>query len=181
MVPCVASSSTDCMISTTTLQWRHNERDSVSNHQPHYCLLNHLFRRRSKKTSKVRVTGLCAGNSPGTSSCKNLVVLFDTCLIIMFIIVSKRWQQMNTFWNTNQATTFEHINTCEHITKFCFEFRNSRPVSISPFPSIGIRTINNQTFSTSESVQMCRSKCVINSLRSSDAYMRRQTNHHWFR
>ena len=28
--------------------------------------LNRLFRRRSKKTSKLRVTGLCAGNSPGT-------------------------------------------------------------------------------------------------------------------
>ena len=27
---------------------------------------NRLFRRRSKKTSKLRVTGLCAGNSPGT-------------------------------------------------------------------------------------------------------------------
>ena len=43
------------------LQWRHNERDVVSNHQPHDCLLNCLFRRRSKKTSKFRVTGLCAG------------------------------------------------------------------------------------------------------------------------
>ena len=30
-----------------TLQWRHNGRDSVSNHQPHDC----LFRRRWKKTS----------------------------------------------------------------------------------------------------------------------------------
>ena len=49
-----------------TLRWRRNERDSVSNHQPHDCLLNRLFRRRSKKTSKLRVTGLCAGNSPGT-------------------------------------------------------------------------------------------------------------------
>ena len=49
-----------------TLQWRHNERYSVSNHQPHDCLLNRLFGRRSKKTSKLRVTGLCAGNSPGT-------------------------------------------------------------------------------------------------------------------
>ena len=48
------------------LQWRHNERGSVSNHQPPDCLLNRLFRRRSKKTSKLRVTGLCAGNSPGT-------------------------------------------------------------------------------------------------------------------
>ena len=50
---------------TRTLRWRHNDHDSVSNHQPHGCLLNRLFRRRSKKTSKLRVTGLCVGNSPG--------------------------------------------------------------------------------------------------------------------
>ena len=49
-----------------SLQWRHNAHDSVSNHQPHYCLLNRLVRRKSKKTSKLRVTGLCAGNSPET-------------------------------------------------------------------------------------------------------------------
>ena len=49
-----------------SLQWRHNGPDRVSNHQPHQCLLNRLFRRRSKKTSKLRVTGLCAGNSPET-------------------------------------------------------------------------------------------------------------------
>ena len=49
-----------------SLLWRHNGLDSVSNHQPHDCLLNRLFRRRSKKTSKLRVAGLCAGNSPGT-------------------------------------------------------------------------------------------------------------------
>ena len=33
---------------TSALRWRHNERDSVSNHQPRDCLLNRLFRRRSK-------------------------------------------------------------------------------------------------------------------------------------
>ena len=48
------------------LQWRHDRRDSVSNHQPHDCLLNRLFRRRSMKTSKLRVRGLCAGTSPWT-------------------------------------------------------------------------------------------------------------------
>ena len=48
------------------LRWRHNGCDSVSNHRPRHCLLSRLFRRRSKKTSKLRVTGLCAGNSPGT-------------------------------------------------------------------------------------------------------------------
>ena len=45
-----------------TLQWRHNEHDGVTNHQPHDCLLNRIFRRRSKKTSKLLVTGLCEGN-----------------------------------------------------------------------------------------------------------------------
>ena len=50
----------------TSLLWRHNGNDCVPNHQPHHCLLNCLFGRRSKKTSKLRVTGLCVGNSPGT-------------------------------------------------------------------------------------------------------------------
>ena len=53
-----------------TFQWRHNGHDSFSNHKPHDCLLSRLFsrlfRRRSKETSKLRVTGLCGGNSPGT-------------------------------------------------------------------------------------------------------------------
>ena len=46
------------------LQCHHNDHDGVLNHQPHGCLLNRLFRRRSKRTSKLRVTGLCVGNSP---------------------------------------------------------------------------------------------------------------------
>ena len=48
------------------LRWRNNELDGVSDHQPDDCLLNLLFRRRSQETSKLRVTGLCAGNSPET-------------------------------------------------------------------------------------------------------------------
>ena len=47
------------MDGNVALHWRHNDHDGVSNHQPHGCLLNRLFRRRSKKTSKLRVTGLC--------------------------------------------------------------------------------------------------------------------------
>ena len=47
------------------LHWCHNDHDSVSNHQSYGCLLNRFFGGRSKKTSKLLVTGLCAGNSPG--------------------------------------------------------------------------------------------------------------------
>ena len=53
------------MIKMHTLRWRHNGCDSVSNHQPRDCLLSRLFIHRSKKTWKLRVTGLCVGNSPG--------------------------------------------------------------------------------------------------------------------
>ena len=40
---------------------------AITSHQPHRCLLNRLFGRRSKKTSKFCVTGLCVENSPVTS------------------------------------------------------------------------------------------------------------------
>ena len=53
-----------CFVVVNSLRWHHNGHDGISNHQPHYCLLNRLFGCRSKKTSKLRVTGLCAGNSP---------------------------------------------------------------------------------------------------------------------
>ena len=61
----ISTVATDALV--LTLPWRHNQRDGISNHQSHDCLLNHLFRCRSKKTSKLRVTGLCVGNSPVTS------------------------------------------------------------------------------------------------------------------
>ena len=41
-------------------------RDGVSNLKPHDCLLNRLFKVQIKETSKLRVTGLCEGNSPVT-------------------------------------------------------------------------------------------------------------------
>ena len=44
-----------------SLQWRHNGRNGVSKHRCLGCLHNRLLRRRSKKTPKIRVTGLCGG------------------------------------------------------------------------------------------------------------------------
>ena len=55
-----------CYDALSALLWCHNGHDGISYHQPYHCLLNHIFWRRSKKTSKLRVTGLCAGNSPVT-------------------------------------------------------------------------------------------------------------------
>ena len=76
-----------------TIHWRHTGRDGVSNHQPHDCLLNRLFRRRSKKTSDLRVVGLCAVNSPVTdefpaqmaSNAENVSILWRHHACIVFL------------------------------------------------------------------------------------------------
>ena len=49
-----------------TLQRRHNESDDVSIHQRVDYMLNRLFRCRSKKPSKLRVTDRYEGNPPVT-------------------------------------------------------------------------------------------------------------------
>ena len=41
----------------SALQWRHDECDGVSNHQPHGCLLNRLFRCRGNRTLWGECTG----------------------------------------------------------------------------------------------------------------------------
>ena len=81
-----------------TLQWLHNGRDSVSNHQTHDCLLRRLFKYRSKKTSKLRVTGLCAGNSPGTGE-------FPAQMVSNAENVSIWWRhhELNTWWLDKMA------------------------------------------------------------------------------
>ena len=62
-----------CLAITQThvdsLWWRHNGHDGVSNHRRLDYVLNRLFRCKSKKTSKLHVTGLCVGNSPVTDEC----------------------------------------------------------------------------------------------------------------
>ena len=45
----------------------HNERDGVSNNQPRDCLLNRLFRRRSKKTSTSQASVRRIHQSPVNS------------------------------------------------------------------------------------------------------------------
>ena len=97
-------------ISEHTLRWRHYWRVNVSNHQPCDCLFNRSFTRRSKKTSKLRVTGLCAGNSPVTgefpaqmaSNAENVSIWWrHHDLLIMFMgtscKIALRWTPQTTF------------------------------------------------------------------------------------
>ena len=88
-----------------TLQWRHNQRDGVSNHQPHDCLLNRLFRHRSK----LCVTGLCEGNSPVTGefpaqkdcSVENIFIWWrhhDVGCEVIHLSIPSRHAWLNRHW-----------------------------------------------------------------------------------
>ena len=80
-----------------SLPWRHNGWDGVLNHQPHGCLLNRSFRNRSKKTSKLSFTGLCAGNSPVTGE-------FPAQMASNVENVSIWWRHHDVLWVNSSDT-----------------------------------------------------------------------------
>ena len=67
----------------SSLLWRHNGGECVSNHQPHDCLINHLFRRRSKETSKIR----WPVNSPHKGPVTRKIFQFDDVIMCFFVFV----------------------------------------------------------------------------------------------
>ena len=89
-----------------TLQWRHNELYGVLNHRRLHCLLNCWFRRRSKKTSKFRVTGLCVGNSPVTGE-------FPAQKASNAVNVSIWWRHHDSFHTSNENGTCHLTATIE--------------------------------------------------------------------
>ena len=126
------------MISAATLlpSWRHNGRNSVRNHQPHDCLRNRLFRRRSKKTSKLRVTGLCAGNSPGTgefpaqmaSKAENASIWWRHHACVIWFLGNQIFVNPKSTWSI-YAVILRLINneTIEHPDYREFVWRNNWP------------------------------------------------------
>ena len=91
---CIFSHKTDP--GPVSLHWRQNDHDGVSNHQPHGCLLNCLFRCRSKKTSKLRVTGLCVGNSPGPVNSQHKGPVTRKMFPFDDVIMLLTWINLNT-------------------------------------------------------------------------------------
>ena len=75
-----------------SLQWRHNEHDGVSNHRRLHCLLNCWFRRRSKKTSKLCVSGLCAQKASNAENvsiwCRHHVHIYLIFLLDFYLKAS---------------------------------------------------------------------------------------------
>ena len=66
-----------------TLQWRHNEHDGVSNHQPHDYLLNRLFKAQIKENSKNR----WPVNFPHNGSVTRKMCPFDDVIMIYYALI----------------------------------------------------------------------------------------------
>ena len=93
--------STDT-VTSGPLQCRHNELDGVSNHRRLDCLLNGLFRRRSRKTSKLRASGLCEGYAPVAGEFpvqrySDVELPFDDVIMVPFICEIRRSVERNRF------------------------------------------------------------------------------------
>ena len=102
------------ILSGPSLQWRHNGRDRVSNHQPRECLLNHLIRYRSKKTSKFRVTGLCEGNSPETAEFPTQRASNAENISIWWRIMLRKESAGNR-WITLQMASYKHTGDTDDV------------------------------------------------------------------
>ena len=75
------------------LQWCHNELDGVSIRRLIDCLVGRLFRRRSKKPSKLRVNWLWEGNSHVTGPVTQEMISFNDV-----IKVKGNWASKTTPW-----------------------------------------------------------------------------------
>ena len=119
-----------------SLQWRHNGPDGVSNHWLLDCLLSRLFRRRSKKTSKLCVTGLCEGNSPVTGEFPSLMASTTR--------VPTRWP---IFFPENSLIFFWFLKFPEELGKFpeISLIFHGKAISLS-FPEC-VGTLNTETVS----------------------------------
>ena len=97
------SSRTWSFISFTSLQWRQNEHDGITNHRRLDCSLYRLFRRKWKKTSKLRVIGLCEGNSPVTGEFPAQRPVTQKMLLTSCVFV---WTSFNQVHNYRRNTHF---------------------------------------------------------------------------
>ena len=104
---CITLQSVLCLLITSLrwfgaetfspLLWRHNGPDGVSSHQPHSCLLNRLFRRRSRKkhqssASLAFVRGIHRSpvNSPHKGPVKRKIFPFDDVIMTVMINFGSR-------------------------------------------------------------------------------------------
>ena len=112
-------------IKISPLLWRYNGHDSVYNHQPHECLLNSSFRCRSKRTSKLRVTGLCVGNSPETGEFPHKWPVTRKMFPFGDVIMTEICPCQFIWWSGTTWMTSHYLNNHDPVYCFIFVFLGS--------------------------------------------------------
>ena len=145
---CVYSRHIYIYIYIPTFDWKYTysitmtslERHSISNHRQIQSVVKSLFKLSSKKTSKVRIIGLCEGNPPVTggkwfqamtSSCRLCLCAFD----VPFSETSprlpeSRYLSLFTPKTLPLASVSVSTSTRTHIVNI-FASANSRTISLS--------------------------------------------------
>ena len=124
-----------------SLHWRHNDRDGVSNHQRLDSLLNPLSGRRSKKTSKPRVTGfLVTPSCPNEAAMQKLVCnnqIFHYKAIL--IDTEQNFLQSRYFFIIhNYIITDQSVLSFSATPEDCVCSRDTNPVYIHQLFSISL-------------------------------------------
>ena len=125
-----------------TLQWHHNESDSVSNHQRLDCFVNRLLRHRSNKISKLRVTNLCEG-SPVDSPHKGPVTrkLFPFDHVIMYVL---RTGTLRSYVRSGIVTTTQPPHVFWHDKRLsCYEDQTVKPLICWTHPPVELALLMN--------------------------------------
>ena len=112
------------------LQWRHNGRDCVSNHQPNVCLLNRLFTRDQRKhkssTSLAFVVGIQRWpvNSPhkGPVTRKNFHLMTSSWFVYGLSICESilnipKFSKLTKFWGPGQRFLSKVSPEIEYVFK----------------------------------------------------------------
>ena len=100
-----------------SLQWRNNGRDSASNHQPHDCLLNRLFRCGSKKTTSngswcIGIKGEMSGTVCVTFTWDIYIyiwVVYSFCLFCRLFIIVTWWYMWCIVWQVASKRKYRHV------------------------------------------------------------------------
>ena len=125
----------------------------MSNHQPHHCLLNPLFGRRSKKTSKLRLTDRCGGNSPGTgefppqmaSNAENVSIWWrhhDGLRSYDARVTSPYWTFEWSAQHTDERQTRPWGEALPRTTKELGFYASSWPIAVQESPRHEIKSVN---------------------------------------
>ena len=105
-----------------SLQWRHNEREGVSNHEHPHCLHSRLFSRRSKKTSAPEQAVEQTIETPVIWDGMELIMtsLQWICLILHAVsctsnkIVNVAWNLVICWWNPHHHNKLK-LNKTTHL------------------------------------------------------------------